>query len=255
MPHSWVNDRTGIWIQNMTYRFLCWQSHRHGTATGSWAVAQVAVQQHRAQCTLHFSHSISNSNSRSTIAVTAPIPVQPPSLPLLFLPSLVPWMISWVKNRLQNSRKLFPYLTNMVMVPSQPRNSTLSWGHWVRTQQKLNCRVWPMKWMLTAMAPLTSQNFLPQWLEKWKIQSEVEIHQTFQFLTRMAMVTSASCHDKLRGKTNRWRSRWLHVFVCVHMSHHSREAGIDGDGQVNYEEFVQVMTDTGRPTFNSFFPL
>lgn len=36
----------------------------------------------------------------------------------------------------------------MAMGPSQQRNLAPSWGHWVRTPQKPNCRIWSMKWML-----------------------------------------------------------------------------------------------------------
>lgn len=40
----------------------------------------------------------------------------------------------------------------MAMGPSQQRNLAPSWGHWVRTQQKPNCRIWSMKWMLMVRA-------------------------------------------------------------------------------------------------------
>lgn len=50
---------------------------------------------------------------------------------------------------LQSSRRLSPYLTRMAMAPSPPKSLAPSWGRWARTPQRLNCRTWSMRWMLT----------------------------------------------------------------------------------------------------------
>uniref|UniRef100_A0A671FXA1 EF-hand calcium-binding domain-containing protein 11 n=1 Tax=Rhinolophus ferrumequinum TaxID=59479 RepID=A0A671FXA1_RHIFE len=53
---------------------------------------------------------------------------------------------------------------------------------------------------------------------------------------------SESDHDKLRRKLTDEGDEII------------READIDGDGQVNYEDFVQMMPAKCRPIFNPFPP-
>ena len=119
------------------------------------------------------------------------------------------------------------------MVPSQQRNLALSWGHWVRTQQEPNCRIWSMKWRLMVMASLTSQNFWLHWLEKWKIQTVKKICEAFCIFGKDEngyINVAELCHVMTNlGET----------LTDEEVDEMIREADIDGDGQINYSWWLQ----------------
>ena len=84
------------------------------------------------------------------------------------------------------------------------------------------------------MAPLTSQNFWLWWLEKLKTDSKEEIHEAFWVFDKdgNGYISAAELCHVMTNLGEKLTDEEVDEMI--------READIDGDGQVNYEEFVHI---------------
>ncbi|XP_054361548.1 calmodulin-like [Mirounga angustirostris] len=87
---------------------------------------------------------------------------------------------------------------------------------------------------------------LPMMARKMKdTDSEEEIRQAFQVFDKDGN-SYISAAELRHGMTK------LGEKLMDEEDEMIREPGIDGDGQVSYDEFIQMMIAKRRPTFNSF---
>jgi Ca2+-binding EF-hand superfamily protein len=90
--------------------------------------------------------------------------------------------------------------------------------------------------MQLVMAQLISLNLWQWWQEQWKTDSEEEIREAFRVFDKdeNGYISAAELRHVMTNLGEKLTDEEVDEMI--------READIDGDGQVNYEEFVQMMT-------------
>jgi len=80
------------------------------------------------------------------------------------------------------------------------------------------------------------ESFLPWWQEKWKTQTVKKIREAFRVFDKdgNGFISAAELRHVMTNLGEKLTDEEVDEMI--------READIDGDGQVNYEEFVTMMT-------------
>lgn len=156
--------------------------------------------------------------------------------------NILKWSINLQKNKLLNSKKPSPFSTRTEMEPLLPKNWELSWDLWDKTPLKPNCKTWSTRSMLTVTEPSISPNSWPWWLEKWKYphltqdsDTEEELIEAFKVFDRdgNGLISAAELRHVMTNLGEKLTDDEVDEMI--------READLDGDGHINYEEFVRMM--------------